>query len=84
MYIDVCLFVYLKLNFLCVIDDLVWVILFLFLFVLKKMFFVWKNGWWIKLFIKNLFRDLEEKKLFFVNNCIFFKYFYKIFDFCIF
>lgn len=81
MYIDVCLFVYLKLNFLCVIDDLVWVILFLFLFVLKKMFFVWKNGWWIKLFIKNLFR--EEKKLFFVNNCIFFKYFYKIFDFCI-
>lgn len=65
----ICLF---KLNFLYVIDDLVWVILFLFLFV---------NGWWIKLFIKILFR--EEKKLFFVNNCIFFKYFYKIFDFCI-
>lgn len=55
----ICLF---KLNFLYVIDDLVWVILFLFLFVLKKMFFVWKNGWWIKLFIKNLFR--EEKSCF--------------------
>lgn len=67
MYIDVCLFVYLK--FLYIIDDLVWVILFLFLFVLKKSFLFGKMGGGLNCLLKIY---LERKKSCFLLIIVFF------------